>query len=153
MNGIRLEDLEKLTETLYGQKQDQSITEYSNLLAQEYINNPQKFEELLQFFIQTNNTHCQFWLLHLLIQIINTNRLKFSDDERQVWRKYLIALFNEYIQKITQATFISNKFGLLFITWIKIDYPEKWPTVFKDLMTNIFSSSDDTKISKISKNC
>jgi hypothetical protein len=151
MNGISLEDLEKLTETLYGQKQDQSITEYSNLLAQNYIVNYQKYEELLQYFIRSNNPHCQFWLLHLLIQVVNTNHSALSDTDREKIRKYLMLVYNDYIGKVTEKTFISNKFGLLFITWIKIDYPEKWPTLWKDLMGNIFNSPDDTKLAKISK--
>jgi hypothetical protein len=151
MNGISLEDLEKLTDTLYGQKQDQSITEYSSLLAQNYINNYQKYEELLQYFIRSTNAHCQFWLLHLLIQVINKNQMSLNDSDREKIRKYLMLIFNDYIQKITQQTFISNKFGLLFITWIKYDYPEKWPGLFKDLMGDIFNSPDDTKLAKISK--
>jgi hypothetical protein len=152
MNGINLVDLEKLTETLYGKQQDPSITEYSKLLVENYIKNYQKFEELLQFFINTNSQHCQFWLLHLLVEVVDANHMNFSTQEREQFRKYLMLLFTDYIGKITQQTFISNKFGLLLITWIKIDYPENWPTLFKDLLTAIFNSTDDAKkIAQISK--
>ena len=78
MNSIPLEDLEKLTEILYGPKQDIKITEYANFLTDKYSNNYDSFEELFSYFIKTSNQHCQFWLLDLLVHIIkiNYNHLK-----------------------------------------------------------------------------
>ena len=153
MNSIPLVDLENLTTTLYGPKQDKAITEYANNLAETYINNFNSFEELINYFIQTNNQHCQFWLLDLLVHIVETNYKNFPDETKEKFRKAILYLFDSLIVKITHLTFISNKFGLLFVIWIKHDFPEKWQNAFKEILSNIFSTSDENlKMKKISKN-
>ena len=153
MNSIPLVELENLTTTLYGPKQDKSITEYANHLAESYTNNFNSFEELINFFIQTNNQHTQFWLLDLLVHIAENNYKVFPNETKDKFRNAIIYLFENFISKLTHLTFISNKFGLLFITWIKHDFPENWPNAFKDLLNYIFNTSDENlKMKKISKN-
>jgi hypothetical protein len=150
MNIINLDDLEVMTQNLYGPKQDPSISEYAKQLTEYYVSNYSFFPQLFDFFIKTNNQHCQFWLLDLLIHLVNSCYSGFQPDDKAKFREYLINLFQNHITKIQTATFISNKYGLLFINWLKHDYPENWPELVKDLVQLIFSTTDENlKMQKV----
>lgn len=151
MSLVNLEELERITEKLYGPKQDVSITQLANSLTEAYTTNWNRFQELFEFFVKTNNLHCQFWIIDLLTYILNSQYKNFSPQDKEKFRNLLTSLFDNYIEKIISVTFIANKFGVLMINWLKHDYPENWPTFIKDFLGLIFNTQDENiKLMKMS---
>jgi hypothetical protein len=143
MNIITLEELEKLTEKLYGPLQDPGLINYSNMLKENFIGNFGNFQQLFQFFIDSKSQHCLFWLLDLLTSIINSQYKNFPDEYKAKFRELLVFIFENHIQKVFIANFIETKFCVLLINWLKHDYPENWPNFFKDMITMIFNTTDE----------
>ena len=153
MSIVNLEDLEKLTEKLYGPQQDPSLNLYEKSISDSYIQNYSLFTELFELFITTKSNHCQFWILNKLINLVQTKYNNFSDEEKLNFRKILLFLFENKIDKISSTTFINGKFCLLLINWMINDFPENWSNFFKDFMNlSLESSEEGGKIHKISKN-
>lgn len=142
MSIINLEELESLTVKLYGPKQDLQLLEYATMLKDRFVSEI-KFEELFEKLINTNNQNCQFWIFDLLIAIVNDQYKNFTNDQKAKFRELLIYVLENYTQKIFSVTFIETKFCVLFINWIKHDYPENWSTFFKDLIALIFNTNDE----------
>ena len=145
MNIINLEELERLTEKLYGPQQDAGLLNYSNMLKDNYINNFANFQELFQFFIESKSQHCLFWLLDLLTAIINSQYKAFPDELKAKFRELLVFIFENHIEKVFVVNFIETKFCVLLINWLKHDYPENWPNFFKDMISLIFNSKDENQ--------
>ncbi len=152
MSIVNLEDLEKLTDKLYGPQQDPSLTLYEKNIFESYTQNYSKFTELFEFFVNTNNLHCQFWCLNCLINLLQKKYSTLSMDEKANFRKIIVFLFESKIDKITSTIFINGKFCLLLLNWMINDYPENWPTFINDILAIVVSKDDDTgRIKKISK--
>lgn len=143
MNIISLEELEKLTEKLYGPLQDPGLINYSNMLKENFISNFASFQQLFQFFIDSKSQHCLFWLLDLLTSMINSQYKYFPDDYKAKFRELIVFIFESHIQKVFIANFIETKFCVLLINWLKHDYPENWSSFFKDIITMIFNTTDE----------
>ena len=152
MSIIKLEDLEKLTEKLYGPQQDNSLNIYENNISNSYFENHCKFSELFEFFIQTESVHCQFWIWNNLINLVEKKYSIFTSEEKANFRNIITHLFENKISKITSTPYTSSKFCLFLISWMKNDFPESWPTFFKDILKLVYSATDETiRIKMISK--
>lgn len=152
MSIVNLEDLEKLTEKLYGPQQDPSLILYEKSISDSYVQNYNRFSELFEFFVNTNNPHCQFWVLNCLINLVQKKYESFKTEEKANFRKIILFLFESKIDKIAATNFISVKFCLLLLNWMINDFPENWPSFFIDILGIVCSNNDDAgKIKKISK--
>jgi hypothetical protein len=152
MSIITLQDLEKLTEKLYGSQQDSSLNVFENNISNSYFENHSKFTELFEFFTQTESVHCQFWIWNNLINLVEKKYTIFTNEEKANFRSIIKYLFENKITKITSTPYTSSKFCLFLFSWVKNDFPELWPTFFKDIMKLIYMNTDEIiKIKMISK--
>jgi len=142
MNIINLADVENLTDKLYGNQPDASLMQYAGALKENYLNNPGGFVDLFSFVINSNKQHCLFWSLDLLSSLVNSRYETFSEEMKMKFRETLIFLVENQLEKIFSANFIVNKFSVLFINWLKHDYPENWPSLFKDLINSMVNTED-----------
>ena len=105
-----LEELEKIITKLYGPHPDMNIAEYSNTQKEYYINNYQSFVELFEFIVKTNSQHCQFWLLDVLIGLVNTQYPNFSPEMKIKFQQILAYMIDTHINILCSVNFIANKF-------------------------------------------
>ncbi len=151
MSIVNLEDLEKLTEKLYGPQQDPNLTLYEKSISDSYVQYYNRYSDLFEFFVNTNNPHCQFWVLNCLINLVQQKYESLSTDEKANFRKIILFLFESKIDKIAATTFINGKFCLLVLNWMINDFPENWPSFFSDILAIVCSNNDEAgKIKKIS---
>lgn len=151
MSIVNLEDLEKLTSKLYGPQQDPSLNTYEKNLSNSYLENYNRFGELFEFFVNSNNPHCQFWVLNCLINLVEQKYNLFTNEEKENFRRIILFLFESKIDKVSATPFINGKFCLLVINWMINDFPEHWPTFFKDILNIVINSSDEAgKMGRIS---
>jgi len=152
MSIVNLEDLEKLTEKLYGPQQDPSLTVYEKNISDSYIQNYKRLSELFEFFVSTSNPHCQFWILNCLINLVQQKYELLDIEEKANFRKIILFLLESNINKIAATTFINGKYCLLLLNWMIKDFPENCPTFVGDILRIICSNNDEeAKIKKISK--
>lgn len=151
MSIVNLEDLEKLTEKLYGPQQDPTLTLYEQNITDSYVQNYNRYSELFEFFVTTNNPHCQFWVLNCLIKLVQQKYELLNIEEKANFRKIILFLFETKIDKIAATTFINGKFCLLLLNWMINDFPENWPSFIVDILGIVCNNNDEAgKIKKIS---
>lgn len=151
MSIINLRDLENLASKLYGPKQDTSLIQNANAIKEAYLQNFQKFSELFDYLINTNNQHCQFWIMDLLILLLNEKYKNFTAEHKEKFREVLLYIINNYIEKISSINFIENKLSVLMINFLKHDYPENCPNFFEIFIGSIFNTeNENSKMLKVS---
>jgi len=152
LKNVPLSELEGMTEILYKQPNaNQSVVLSIDQLSNYYEKNLQSYKELFDYFNITNVDTCQFYILQMLVKITNNNYYTFSDEDKGNFRLCLFQIFDN-ITKLLQRQFIVNKFSVLYITWLKYDYPEKWEDAFKILLSSTYKDNNNTeKLNKLSK--
>jgi len=141
-----------MTEILYKQPNaNQSVVLSIDQLSNYYEKNLKSYKELFDYFNKTNVDTCQFYILQMLVKITNNNYYTFSDEDKGNFRLCLFQNFDN-ITKLLQRQYIVNKFSVLYITWLKYDYPEKWEDAFKILLSSTYKVDNNTeKLNKLSK--
>ena len=152
LNNDSLTDLEKMTELIFRNPQlNPEFVKKSELLELMYEQNPSSFIQLFEFLITTNVETCQFWIMQLLIKITN-NYFNLIDEDKIKFRNALLYLFDNCIEKLTNQQYIHSKFCVLYITWVKFDYPENWVEAFSGIIKCTNSTTDEKhKFLKLSK--
>ena len=144
MSIINLQDLEKLTSKLYGPLQDPSMIENANRIKEAFLENFENFPQLIEYLIISKNQHCQFWILDLLILILNAKYTNyFNTENKEKFREAILYILSNYIEKISSVNFIENKLCVLMIDLIKHDYPENCPNFFEILISRIFKTENE----------
>jgi len=143
LKNVSLTELEKLTTIIFkNPNADKSLTQTLHDLSDQCESDPTTFQDLFQHFINTNVDTCQFWLLNILINISSTKYKYLTDEDRSKFRSALIYLFDSCITKLTSKQYILSKYCVLFVSWLKHDYPENWSDAFKILLSCIFNSQN-----------
>jgi len=143
MSIINLQDLEKLTSKLYEPSQDPSLIDNANRLKEAYVQNFYNFPELFDYLITTKNQNCKFWILDLLVVLLNTNYNNFTIEHKEKFREVFVFIIDNYIEIISAVKFIENKLCVLLINFIKHDYPENCPNFFELLINTIFKTENE----------
>ena len=175
---IDLIQLEKITENLYNPTNTNSTNStnttntnnttnttnnidflaYSNKIIESYTsllsannNIDIPINELFNFLIQSNNQHCLFYILDLLVKLVNTNYTNLNTtNTSNIFKLKLLQLFHSHIRKLASLNFITNKYCLLVITYMKYDFPDTSPDYLKEFMHKITEENDSSnKILKI----
>jgi len=150
---VPLSELESMTDILYkNPNSNHNVVLSIDQLSNYYETNIQSFSELFDYFNNTKIDTCRFYILQILIKITNNNYTKFSNDDKNNFRSALFYNFDKCINLLTQKQYIGNKFSVLYISWLKYDYPEQWPDAFKILLESTYSSDNNNdKLLKLSK--
>jgi len=148
-----LSELEKITEIIFkNPNSNPELVKKAELIAKMYEDNISLFTQLFEFLINTHVETCQFWILQLLIKITNENYFNIPDEDKVKFRSALIFTYDNCIEKIMNKQYIYSKYCVLYITWLKFDYPEQWNEAFKVIIncTNSTTNSNH-KFLKLSK--
>ena len=150
MTSTELSKLESIISSLYGPNPSHEVTSYCNGLKNYYLSTPSQISDLFNSFTTTANPHLSFWILDVLITIVTTSYPSLDHNTKTYIRNQLIHIINNHITCLNTLPFVANKFSLLFIIWLKHDYPEQCPSFLQDILTCIWSTQDQpTKLKKL----
>ena len=84
-----LNQLESIVLQLY-QSPNQNMLQFANEIKQKYIQNLNLLNIPINTFNITNNEYFQFWLLDLMIEVINKNYDNIPQNIKEDFRKLII---------------------------------------------------------------
>ena len=143
--------VESYCKELFSPNPSKEISTYCDNIKQYYLNNIDKIQDLFISLTKSQDHHFKFWLLDIMIIIVKNNYKLFSPELKNSIRQSLLGLIYNYINSLIEPLFISNKFSLLFICFIKNDYPETYDKIWTDIITDLFNTQDQNiKIKKFS---
>ena len=143
--------VENFSFELYGPNPSKDISNYCENVKQFYFNNIDKIQDLIIALTKTENQHFKFWLLDIMITIIKNNYKLFPLEIKNSFRQSLLGLIYNYVNVLIEPYYVANKFSLLFISFIKNDYPEIYSNIWIDIITDLFNTQDQNlKIKKFS---
>ena len=150
MTSPDLSKLEPIISSLYGPSPSPDIISYCDNLKHYYLSTPSQISDLFTTFTTTTNPHLSFWLLDVLITLITTSYPSLDASTKAFIRSQLINIINNHISCLNTLPFVANKFSLLFIIWLKHDYPEQCPSFLQDILTCIWNTVDQAlKLKKL----
>ena len=144
MTSTELSKLESIISSLYGPNPSQEVTSYCEGLKNYYLSTPTQIQDLFTAFTSTTNPHFSFWILDVLITLTNTSYPALDPNTKTYIRSQLIHIINTHINCLNTLPFVANKFSLLFIIWIKYDYPEQCPSFLQEILTCIWNTTDQS---------
>lgn len=145
-----LKEIEGLTASLYSGVKDSNIFDALNQHYSKFQSSPVGFVDLFNIFFASEHQLSLFWVVDSLCKIVNSNYQAMDSNSKQMFRACLQKAYSEGWHKYAKFTTIENKLALLFVNWLKFDYPEEWTNIFTDLRSMVFSSiSDDEKTIKL----
>ena len=150
MSNENLSKIELISAQLYGPNCDPQIIKFCQDVQNYYLINPDKFNELFQYLLNTKVPHFKFWLIDTLIQLIGQKYLNMNNETKNNFRQYLFNMFNINFETIFSETFVMNRYCLLFNKFIFYDFPENNNSIFNDILNNIYNTKDENqKINKL----
>ena len=150
MSNENLSKIEQISAQLYGPNCDPQIIKFCQDVQNYYLINPDKFNELFQYLLNTKVPHFKFWLIDTLIQLIGQKYLNMNNETKNNFRQYLFNMFNINFETIFSETFVMNRYCLLFNKFIFYDFPENNNSIFNDILNNIYNTKDENqKINKL----
>ena len=152
LKNVPLSELESMVEILNKNPNAQNAVNVIDQVSNYYEANLRSYLELFDYFNKTKVDTCQFYILQILVKIINNNYTKYTNTDKNNFRSALFYNFDKCISRLTQKQYIVNKFSMLYITWLKYDYPEQWEDAFKVLLNSTYNSDNNhDKLLKLSK--
>ena len=150
MSNENLSKIEQISAQLYGPDCDPQIIKFCQEVQDYYLINPDKFNELFQYLLNTKVPHFKFWLIDSLIQLISQKYLTMKEETKIIFRQSLFNMFNSNFEIIFSESFVMNRYCLLFNKFIFYDFPENNNSIFNDILSNIYNSKDEAqKINKL----
>ena len=140
---IDLSYLENCVSQLYNPNPNNQIKEYVEKVKNYYSINLNLIPNLFEFFNKSTIPQFQFWDLDLLINLTNNFYPHIPNETKQLIRQLIISLIQNQLMKLYKMPYISSKFCLFIITWLKYDYPQNFSTFFNDLISQIINVKDN----------
>jgi exportin-T len=140
---IDLSYLENCVSQLYNPNPNNQVKEYVEKVKNYYSINLNLIPNLFEFFTKSTIPQFQFWDLDLLINLTNNFYPHIPNETKQLIRQLIISLIQNELVKLYKIPYISSKFCLFIITWLKYDYPQNFSSFFNDLIKQIINVKDN----------
>ena len=140
---IDLSYLENCVSQLYNPNPNNQVKEYVEKVKNYYSINLNLIPNLFDFFTKSTIPQFQFWDLDLLINLTNNFYPHIPNETKQLIRQLIISLIQNELVKLYKIPYISSKFCLFIITWLKYDYPQNFSSFFNDLIKQIINVKDN----------
>lgn len=132
-----MEDLQKAISILLNPAQNYSneIKQQAAQICEQIINEHKTdyafFFEILRI---NNDIYTQFWSLGALESIITRFYLTYDISLRRQLHDFYFLFLEQNSTIVFSNPLICQKFSLIFILVVKVDYPEQWPEAFTSLL-------------------
>ena len=140
---IDLSYLENCVSQLYNPNPNNTIKDYVDKVKNYYSINLNLIPNLFELFTKSAVPQFQFWDLDFLINLTNSFYPHIPNETKHIIRQNIVDLIQNQILNIYKYPYISSKFCLFIITWLKYDYPENFSSFFNDLIKQIISIKDN----------
>ena len=140
-----LQKLENIIFKLYEPNPSEEIKNYCNNIKNHYLLNLNNFYELFNCLSLSVNKYFQFFIIDILIEIIETKYNELTSDLKSKFLSLILETIANHIEKLYTEKFIANKFCYMIIHFLIYDFPQNNNNFFKSIHQDILNTSDNNK--------
>ena len=140
-----LQKLENIIFKLYEPNPSEEIKNYCNNIKNHYLLNLNNFYELFNCLSLSVNKYFQFYIIDILIEIIETKYNELTSDLKSKFLSLILETIANHIEKLYTEKFIANKFCYMIIHFLIFDFPQNNNNFFKNIHQDILNTSDNNK--------
>ena len=140
-----LQKLENIIFKLYEPNPSEEIKNYCNNIKNHYLLNLNNFYELFNCLSLSVNKYFQFFIIDILIEIIETKYNELTSDLKSKFLSLILETIANHIEKLYTEKFIANKFCYMIIHFLIYDFPQNNNNFFKNIHQDILNTSDNNK--------
>ena len=140
-----LQKLENIIFKLYEPNPSEEIKNYCNNIKNHYLLNLNNFYELFNCLSLSVNKYFQFYIIDILIEIIETKYNELTSDLKSKFLSLILETIANHIEKLYIEKFIANKFCYMIIHFLIYDFPQNNNNFFKSIHQDILNTSDNNK--------
>ena len=140
-----LQKLENIIFKLYEPNPSEEIKNYCNNIKNHYLLNLNNFYELFNCLSLSVNKYFQFYIIDILIEIIETKYNELTSDLKSKFLSLILETIANHIEKLYTEKFIANKFCYMIIHFLIYDFPQNNNNFFKSIHQDILNTSDNNK--------
>ena len=140
-----LQKLENIIFKLYEPNPSEEIKTYCNNIKNHYLSNLYNFHELFNCLSLSINKYFQFYIIDILIEIIETKYNELTPDLKSKFLALILETISNHIEKLYTEKFIANKFCYMIIHFLIFDFPQNNNNFFKNIHNDILNTTDNNK--------
>ena len=140
-----LQKLENIIFKLYEPNPSEEIKTYCNNIKNHYLSNLYNFHELFNCLSLSVNKYFQFYIIDILIEIIETKYNELTPDLKSKFLALILEIISNHIEKLYTEKFIANKFCYMIIHFLIFDFPQNNNNFFKNIHNDILNTTDNNK--------
>lgn len=114
-------------------------------LAERYCEQMKHSEHGYQFCLQAlhqqgvwqGRDEIKFWFLECILYTVDNRYKGLPEEQKNFIRQSLMSFIRDVLPKCVQPPFIKMKLSVVLVKIIKHDYPERWPSFFSELLSQL----------------
>ena len=143
--------IEQAINALFDPTQPQHIKQAAMALTESTKQDPTFYKFAMQKVLEINldlpnSVTYIFWYLQALEELLNKFYPSFIPSAHLEVQSFLFMIIESRIDIIQKHYGILNKFALLYVRAIQVDFPELWPLAFQVLLERVGRSHDHVKL-------